>query len=226
MGASHREGRRRREFAAAADRPRDPEPRQVRGVPARRAHDLLGSAPTACGIAGSKTGGSSSVASCPESAGHLRRCVAPPELSATYLYLDGQRYWYSTQPTVTQLAEDRAEQLKRNPDKVVEDIEKRLRADLRTTGDFRQIHPAPVGCGRAEDMEARLVVLGIEHQYSGTGRTRLKRQRPRSYKTGATHHASSKTRWCFWRWTRHGSRIWMKPSAAPSPGVSWLNRKS
>ena len=45
----------------------------------------------------------------------LRRLAA----AATYLYQDGQRYWYSTQPTVTKLAEDRAEQLKREPDKVV-----------------------------------------------------------------------------------------------------------
>ncbi len=30
---------------------------------------------------------------------------------ATYLYVDGKRYWYSTQPTVTRLADDRAEQL-------------------------------------------------------------------------------------------------------------------
>ena len=39
---------------------------------------------------------------------------------ATYLYQDGPRYWYSTQPTVTKLAEDRAELLKRDPDKVAQ----------------------------------------------------------------------------------------------------------
>ena len=38
--------------------------------------------------------------------------------AATYLYQDGPRFWYATQPTVTKLAEDRAEQLKRDPDKV------------------------------------------------------------------------------------------------------------
>src|ERR1700674_218417 len=32
--------------------------------------------------------------------------------AATYLYQDGVRYWYSTQPTVTKLADDRAEQYK------------------------------------------------------------------------------------------------------------------
>jgi predicted AAA+ superfamily ATPase len=87
--------------------------------------------------------------------------------AATFLYQDGPRYWYSTQPTVTKLAEDRAEQLKRDPDRVVGEIEKRLRADLRSTGDFRRIHPLPhSGADVPDDMEARLVVLGTEHPYS------------------------------------------------------------
>ncbi len=87
--------------------------------------------------------------------------------AATFLYQDGARYWYSTQPTVTKLAEDRAEQLKRNPDPVVAEIEERLRADLRATGDFSRIHPVPQsGADVPDDMEARLVVLGIEHPYS------------------------------------------------------------
>ena len=63
--------------------------------------------------------------------------------AATYLYQDGPRYWYSTQPTVTKLAEDRAEQLKRNPDKVVQELGSRLRSDLRDTGDFKRVHPLP-----------------------------------------------------------------------------------
>ena len=52
-------------------------------------------------------------------------------LSATYLYQDGPRYWYSTQPTVTKVADDRAEQLKRDPDKVVAELKRRLDGDLR-----------------------------------------------------------------------------------------------
>ncbi|WP_244532343.1 ATP-binding protein [Methylocapsa palsarum] len=87
--------------------------------------------------------------------------------SATFLYQDGARYWYSTQPTVTKLAEDRADQLKRNADRVVVEIEERLRADLRGTGDFRRIHPMPQsGADVPDDMETRLVVLGAEHPYS------------------------------------------------------------
>jgi len=86
---------------------------------------------------------------------------------ATYLYQDGPRYWYSTQPTVTKLAEDRAEQFKRNPDAVVAELEKRLRADLRHTGDFSRIHPLPQsGQDVPDDLDARLVVLGADSPYS------------------------------------------------------------
>jgi predicted AAA+ superfamily ATPase len=87
--------------------------------------------------------------------------------AATYLYQDGPRYWYSTQPTVTKLAEDRAEQLKRDPDKVVQELDKRLRTDLRKTGDFSRVHPLPQsGQDVADDLDARLVVLGLDHAYS------------------------------------------------------------
>jgi hypothetical protein len=87
--------------------------------------------------------------------------------AATYLYHDGTRYWYSTQPTVTKMAEDRAEQLARNPDKVVQELEKRVRADVRNTGDFPRIHALPQsGQDVPDDTDARLVVLGIDHPYS------------------------------------------------------------
>ena len=88
--------------------------------------------------------------------------------AATYLYQDGARYWYSTQPTVTKLAEDRAEQLKREPDKVAGELEKRLRADLnKDRGDFSRTHPLPAsGADVADEMETRLVVLGIDQPYS------------------------------------------------------------
>jgi predicted AAA+ superfamily ATPase len=93
----------------------------------------------------------------------LRRLAA----SATYLYQDGPRFWYSTQPTVTKLAEDRAEQLKRDPDKVGHELDERLRADLRRTGDFARVHPLPrSGSDVPDDYDARLVVLPPEHPYS------------------------------------------------------------
>ena len=87
--------------------------------------------------------------------------------AATYLYQDGPRYWYSTQPTVTKLADDRAEQLKRDPDKVVHELDQRLREDLRRMGDFSRIHPMPQsGQDVPDDLDVRLVVLGIDHPYS------------------------------------------------------------
>ena len=93
----------------------------------------------------------------------LRRLAA----AATYLYQDGPRFWYATQPTVTKLAEDRAEQLRRDPDKVAQELEERLRADLRRTGDFSRIHPLPrSGADVPDDVDARLVVLPAEHPYT------------------------------------------------------------
>ncbi len=87
--------------------------------------------------------------------------------SATYLYQDGPRYWYSTQPTVTKLAEDRAEQYKRDPDKVVHELDGRLRKDFERKGNFNRIHPMPQsGQDVPDDLDARLVVLGIDHVYT------------------------------------------------------------
>jgi predicted AAA+ superfamily ATPase len=93
----------------------------------------------------------------------MRRLAA----NATYLYQDGPRAWYSTQPTVTKLAEDRAEQLRRDPDKVIAELEVRIRNDLKKNGDFEKIHPMPrTGADVPDDMETRLVVLPPECAYT------------------------------------------------------------
>ncbi|MGO9949305.1 MAG: ATP-binding protein, partial [Steroidobacteraceae bacterium] len=96
----------------------------------------------------------------------MRRLAA----AATYLYQDGTRAWYATQPTVTKLAEDRAEQLKREPDKTAKELEARLRSNLQRTGDFSRVHPLPhSGADVPDDLDARLVVLLPEHSYSKEG---------------------------------------------------------
>lgn len=125
--------------------------------------------------------------------------------AATYLYQDGPRYWYSTQPTVTKLAEDRAEQLKRDPDGVVSEIDRRLREDLRQTGDFSRVHPMPqAGQDVPDDLDARLVVLSIDHPYSkeaGSPGERVAKaileargNTPRLYRNSVVFLAADKTR--------------------------------
>jgi len=90
--------------------------------------------------------------------------------AATFLYQDGSRYWYSTQPTVTKLAEDRAEQLKADPDAVVQELDKRLRRDLGKPGDFSRVHALPMtGQDVPDDLDARLVVLRIEYPHTKGG---------------------------------------------------------
>jgi len=86
---------------------------------------------------------------------------------ATYLYQDGTRYWYSTQPTVTKLAEDRAEQYRRDPDRLQQELARRLREDLHDSGDFGRVHPLPTSNADVpDDHDTRLVVLGSDHPHS------------------------------------------------------------
>lgn len=84
---------------------------------------------------------------------------------ATYLYVDGRRYWYSTQPTVTRLADDRASQLQGND--VVDEIQRRLRDQARTRGDFTKVHACAPSGDITDEREVRLVIIGPEHPHTG-----------------------------------------------------------
>ena len=87
--------------------------------------------------------------------------------AATYLYQDGARVWYDTQPTVTKLAEDRAAQLSRDPHQAAQELERRLRGSLRASGDFAAIHVFPQSSADVpDDWGARLVVLPADAAYA------------------------------------------------------------
>ena len=94
--------------------------------------------------------------------------------AATYLYQDGSRYWYSTQPTVTKLAEDRAALYERDPDRVHAELRRRLEFDLgfqprdeSRRGGFARVHLMPRSGGEVPDeLDTRLVVLDIDHAYA------------------------------------------------------------
>jgi len=83
---------------------------------------------------------------------------------ATYLYVDGKRYWYSTQPTVARLAEDRANQ--RGDDEVDEEISRRLREEARSRDAFSKVQTCCAGSDIPDERTARLVVLGPEFPHT------------------------------------------------------------
>ena len=105
-------------------------------------------------------------------------CVQPGETSgtfgdalrkladqATYLYVDGSRYWYATQPSVNRLAEERAERY--HPEDVTEEIRRRLAEEAKHRGDFAKVHVAPAGAGEVVDEpEAKLVILSPDSSHS------------------------------------------------------------
>ena len=82
--------------------------------------------------------------------------------AATYLYVDGAQYWYSLQPNVTRLAQDRATSNYTDDDADIE-IRNRLQAD-RAKGPFGAVHVFPEGPGDVPDEEdcVRLIVLPLQ----------------------------------------------------------------
>ncbi len=83
---------------------------------------------------------------------------------ATHLYVDGSRYWFSTQPSVTRLAQDRAEAL--NREDILDEVKKRLRS-YGSKGDFAAVHVVPESSADViDEMTARLVILSPEYAHS------------------------------------------------------------
>jgi predicted AAA+ superfamily ATPase len=122
---------------------------------------------------------------------------------ATFLYVDGKRYWYSTQPTVARLAEDRASQL--SPHDVAEEIIARLRKEANSRADFSKVHACVPSGDIVDDREARLVILGPEFAHANKDATSAAKQEaaavlesrgssPRNYKNTLVFLAADATR--------------------------------
>ncbi len=115
-------------------------------------------------------------------------CVQPGETSgtfgdalrkladqATYLYVDGSRYWYATQPSVNRLAEERAERY--HPEDVTEEIKRRLQEEPKHKGDFSKVQPCPTGSSDVVDEpEAKLVILSPDYPHSAKTESSVGRQ--------------------------------------------------
>ena len=100
---------------------------------------------------------------------------------ATYLYQDAARYWFSTQPSISRMADDRAAQYD------AEDVKAKLVEILRRDkerGDFTAVHIAPDEAGDvADETETRLVILGPDYPHSRNGDSRGKKAAEEILKT-------------------------------------------
>lgn len=87
---------------------------------------------------------------------------------ATYLYEESGRYWFSTQPTLNRLAEERAKAFPEH--QVDEAIAEILRKDGTQKGGFTRVHAAPDDPTSVEESAApALVILGPHVSHSGRG---------------------------------------------------------
>lgn len=87
---------------------------------------------------------------------------------ATYLYEEAGRYWFSTQPTLNRLAEDRAKAFPDHEvDAAIVDV---LRDDGRTPGGFHRVFAAPDDPVAIDEAQAlSLVILGPALAHTGKG---------------------------------------------------------
>ena len=83
---------------------------------------------------------------------------------ATYLYEDGTRYWYSTQPSVTRLAEDRA--IQQAGDAINQEILKRLSSNARKRRGFAKVYPCIPGSDIPDEKATRLLLLDPRFPHS------------------------------------------------------------
>ena len=87
---------------------------------------------------------------------------------ATYLYEEAGRYWFSTQPTLNRLADDRAKALPEH--EVDAAIAQLLREDAVHKGGFHRVHAVPDDPITIDEADAlSLVVLGPSSPHVGKG---------------------------------------------------------
>jgi predicted AAA+ superfamily ATPase len=87
---------------------------------------------------------------------------------ATYLYSDGDRYWYDTAASVTRIARDYADRLRDRPDDVWAEIIRRLTEhEMHARGAFARVHIGSEDTGDIpDDPAARLVIVHPRYRHS------------------------------------------------------------
>lgn len=86
---------------------------------------------------------------------------------ASHLYVNENRYWFDTQPSINRVAQDRADAIK--PDAIHHEIEKRLREEARNRGEFERvqvIENASQSGDVTDDRDVRLAIIGPEAPHS------------------------------------------------------------
>ena len=106
-----------------------------------------------------------------DSVGHFPSSLHMLADQATYLYSDGTRYWYDTQPSVARMAKDEADRLRDRPEEVWAEIIDRLgHNSQKSRGNFAAVTVAPEGTGDIPDTdEARLVIMHPHQTFQRNG---------------------------------------------------------
>ncbi|MBQ1122215.1 DUF499 domain-containing protein [Streptomyces sp. B15] len=98
--------------------------------------------------------------------GNFRTALNTLAERSTYLYGDGDRYWFDTQANITRLARDEADRLIGRDEDVWAEIVRRLAPIQHRRGEFAAVHVAPRNSREIPDRdEARLVLLHPQYTH-------------------------------------------------------------
>lgn len=95
-----------------------------------------------------------------DTVGNLGSSVEVLSQRATYLHVDGTRYWYDTQASLTRTAQDLADRMRDYPETVWAELVRRMASERSARGDFAAVHTTPDDTADVPDTEdAKLVIL-------------------------------------------------------------------
>lgn len=102
-----------------------------------------------------------------DTTGHFESALHLLAERATYLYTEGDRYWYDVAQSVTKTVRDIADGLVGEQEKVWQEVAARLRvATERGRGSFTGVHPCPTDTAEIPDEDrVRLVIVHPEHAH-------------------------------------------------------------
>jgi predicted AAA+ superfamily ATPase len=92
--------------------------------------------------------------------------------SGAYIYSGQSRYWYSTQPNINSIANERRRMYRERGDELEAQVKDRLKSEIQHKSVFGAVHLMPATSGDVPDtMEARLVIFapGDSHLKQSTG---------------------------------------------------------
>jgi hypothetical protein len=139
---------------------------------------------------------------------------------SVFLNREDGHFWYSSRPSLTGLAADKAGELAGDPDAVAAELQKRLEEQLGNHADFSGVHLAG-GPGEAipDGLSCRLVMLPPDQPYGSDIDNPAVYTANNILETAGKHQEATAIRWSSWQRTNPELKTWTSLCACTWPGT-------